>query len=111
MRRIAYYVTGHGFGHATRTGAIIQAILDADPRVSVEIVSAVPPWIFKELETGAGPGTRKDLVDHVIAELVRHSIAEEQHMYPAARKYMPKMPAWRTKRFTTKAQRAQRKQS
>ena len=44
--------------------------------------------IFKELETGAGPGTRKDLVDHVIAELVRHSIAEEQHMYPAARKYL-----------------------
>lgn len=28
---------------------------------------------------------RKDHVDHVIAELVRHEVAEEQFMYPAAR--------------------------
>lgn len=28
---------------------------------------------------------RKDLVDHVIADLVRHSIAEEQFVYPVAR--------------------------
>jgi hypothetical protein len=53
MRNIAYYVTGHGFGHATRTGAIIAALLEGngarDP-IFVHIVSDVPPWIFKELE-------------------------------------------------------------
>lgn len=43
--------------------------------------------VFSELEQGLGdPKDRKDLVDHVIAELVRHSVAEEQYMYPAARK-------------------------
>ncbi|MGW4487368.1 hemerythrin domain-containing protein [Amycolatopsis sp. NPDC004368] len=45
--------------------------------------------VFTELESGAGDTERrKDLVDHVVAELVRHSVAEEQHMYPAARKHL-----------------------
>ncbi|QRP49672.1 hemerythrin domain-containing protein [Amycolatopsis sp. FDAARGOS 1241] len=45
--------------------------------------------VFTELESGTGDAQRrKDLVDHVIAELVRHSVAEEQHMYPAARKHL-----------------------
>ncbi|MER7864288.1 hypothetical protein ABTX61_34640 [Amycolatopsis japonica] len=39
--------------------------------------------IFKELESGKGGDRhRKDLADHLIAELVRHSIAEGPH--PAA---------------------------
>lgn len=44
---------------------------------------------FTELETKTmSPQTRRDLVDHVIAELVRHSVAEEQFMYPAVRKHV-----------------------
>ncbi len=43
--------------------------------------------VFAQLEEpGVEPQRRKQLVDHVIAELVRHSVAEEQHMYPAARR-------------------------
>jgi hemerythrin superfamily protein len=46
--------------------------------------------VFAELERGAGEvDGRKDLVDHVIAELVRHEVAEEQFMYPAARSKLP----------------------
>lgn len=46
--------------------------------------------VFTELEQGAiAPERRKELVDHVIVELVRHSVAEEQHMYPAAREALP----------------------
>jgi len=45
--------------------------------------------VFTELESGTGsPEHRRNLADHVIAELVRHSVAEEQFMYPAARKYL-----------------------
>ncbi|QRP50951.1 hemerythrin domain-containing protein [Amycolatopsis sp. FDAARGOS 1241] len=44
--------------------------------------------VFAELESGTDWAHRKDLTDHVIAELVRHSVAEEQFMYPAARKYL-----------------------
>jgi hemerythrin superfamily protein len=32
---------------------------------------------------------RRDLADTVIAELVRHSVAEEMHVYPAMRKHLP----------------------
>jgi hemerythrin superfamily protein len=40
--------------------------------------------IFAVLE-GAEPRSQPELVEHVIAELVRHSVAEEQYLYPAAR--------------------------
>lgn len=46
--------------------------------------------VFSQLEQGQGdPAQRKGMVDHVITELVRHSVAEEQYMYPAARKALP----------------------
>lgn len=46
--------------------------------------------VFTELEGGQGTAEhRRDLADHVIAELVRHSVAEEQYMYPAARDALP----------------------
>lgn len=45
--------------------------------------------VFVELEARTGtPEHRRDLADHVIAELVRHSVAEEQFMYPAAREVL-----------------------
>lgn len=44
---------------------------------------------FQELESGQGSlDRRKDLVDHVISELVRHSVAEEQYLYPTAREVL-----------------------
>jgi hypothetical protein len=46
--------------------------------------------IFNELESRSGSVEhRRQLADHVIAELVRHSVAEEMFMYPAARKALP----------------------
>ncbi|WP_158895407.1 hemerythrin domain-containing protein [Amycolatopsis anabasis] len=45
--------------------------------------------VFRELESGHGtPEHRRQLADHVITELVRHSVAEEQFMYPAARRVL-----------------------
>lgn len=45
--------------------------------------------VFQELESEEGsPDHRRDLVDHVTSELVRHSVAEEQYMYPAAREVL-----------------------
>ncbi|MEU1645763.1 hemerythrin domain-containing protein [Micromonospora zamorensis] len=46
--------------------------------------------LFVELETGQGTlEHRRQLVDVVIAELVRHSVAEEAYVYPIARKALP----------------------
>src|SRR3954453_10028787 len=44
--------------------------------------------VFAEIEKGGG-GNKRDLVEHVITELVRHSVAEEQYLYPTARRVLP----------------------
>lgn len=45
--------------------------------------------IFTELEHENNPEIRRQLTDHVITELVRHSVAEEQYLYPTAREVLP----------------------
>ncbi|MFG1883547.1 hemerythrin domain-containing protein [Micromonospora sp. NPDC049102] len=46
--------------------------------------------LFVELETRQGtPEHRRQLADVVIAELVRHAVAEEAYVYPTARKVLP----------------------
>jgi len=46
--------------------------------------------MFTELESGTiDVARRTELRDKVITELVRHSVAEEQYLYPTARKALP----------------------
>ena len=45
--------------------------------------------LLAEIETTVDPQTRRDLADIVITELVRHSVAEEMHVYPAMKKHLP----------------------
>lgn len=46
--------------------------------------------MFAELESSETSDDRRaDLIDRVIIELVRHSVAEEEYLYPAAREYLP----------------------
>jgi hemerythrin superfamily protein len=46
--------------------------------------------MFAELEQGTGdPRRRRMVADAVIAELVRHAVAEEEYLYPTARKVLP----------------------
>jgi len=47
-KRIAYFVSPHGFGHAARAAAVMQAIADFDPAVEFEIFTTVPSWFFQE---------------------------------------------------------------
>lgn len=47
--------------------------------------------LFGELEKPGGhPQRRRDLAHVVIAELMGHSSAEEQYLYPATRQYLPR---------------------
>src|SRR3712207_988737 len=46
--------------------------------------------LFAELETGQGtPERRRAVADVLTAELIRHAVAEEMYVYPAARKALP----------------------
>jgi len=44
-RRIAYFVTPHGFGHAARACAVIGALSERLP-LAVELFTTVPEWFF-----------------------------------------------------------------
>lgn len=43
MPRIAFYISSHGFGHATRE---IEVINNLPPQIEVEVITAVPKWLF-----------------------------------------------------------------
>jgi UDP:flavonoid glycosyltransferase YjiC (YdhE family) len=52
-RRIAYFVSPHGFGHAARAAAVMQAIADFDAAVEFEIFTTVPSWFFQDSVTAS----------------------------------------------------------
>jgi hypothetical protein len=52
MHRIAYFITPHGFGHAARASAIMDAVSETIPLVSFDIFTTVPEWFFKDSFSG-----------------------------------------------------------
>lgn len=59
---IAAYVSGHGYGHATRTGEVLRAVRMARPDQPLAIVSEAPEWLFRQALPG-GFVFRKRAVD------------------------------------------------
>lgn len=43
---VAYYVSGHGYGHATRSSEIIRALVELRPDVQIHVRSNVPEHLF-----------------------------------------------------------------
>lgn len=48
LNSIAYFISSHGFGHAARSAAVMQAISENDTSVQFEIFTAVPAWFFQD---------------------------------------------------------------
>ncbi len=45
--------------------------------------------LLAQVSTTTDPEERRDLVDTVTAEVMRHAVAEEMHVYPAMEEYLP----------------------
>ncbi len=45
-RRIAWFVTPHGFGHAARSCAVMEALREIDPNFEFDIYTTVPEWFL-----------------------------------------------------------------
>ena len=56
-------------------------ILTADHREMLELLG--------QIEGAADAATRRDLADTVIAEVMRHAVAEEMYVYPAIAEHLP----------------------
>ena len=52
--RIAFYITGHGLGHATRSCAVISSLLSRG--YQVDVISTAAPWFLKEELLDVFPG-------------------------------------------------------
>ena len=50
---VVFYISGHGFGHASRSIEIINALIERRPDLRVVIRSSVAPWL---VERTAAPG-------------------------------------------------------
>lgn len=48
MTAIACFISPHGFGHAARAAALMEALVAADPAVSFDLFTTVPEWFFKD---------------------------------------------------------------
>ena len=46
MSSIAYYITGHGYGHAVRSNLVIQALLHAASDLKIFVRTTAPQWLF-----------------------------------------------------------------
>lgn len=46
MLRINYYISGHGYGHATRSSQLVSALLEASSTTHVTIITTAPRHLF-----------------------------------------------------------------
>jgi hypothetical protein len=47
MLRLAYFISPHGFGHATRAAAIMGALQTLAPDVQLDLFTLAPEWLFQ----------------------------------------------------------------
>jgi hemerythrin superfamily protein len=62
-------------------GTDVVDLLTADHREATALLA--------DIAATTDSAVRRDLADTLIAELVRHSVAEEMHVYPAMRQHLP----------------------
>ena len=46
--QIAFFISSHGFGHATRAIAVMQSMVQQRPGLVFHIFTTVPEWLFRE---------------------------------------------------------------
>jgi len=54
VRRVAFYISGHGLGHAVRVVEVMNALKEADPSLKFFIRTTAPGWIFDLNLVGEG---------------------------------------------------------
>src|SRR3990172_11118226 len=47
MPHVAFYITGHGFGHAKRMMVLASALAEQLADLQVSIISTVPEWLLR----------------------------------------------------------------
>src|SRR5690349_2334219 len=52
LMTVVFYISGHGFGHASRQIEVIRALKRREPALRIVVRSQVPSWFFEVSEAG-----------------------------------------------------------
>ena len=52
---LAVYVSGHGFGHSTRTAEVLGALRALEPTLTITVVTSAPAFLFEGLDVAVRP--------------------------------------------------------
>ncbi len=50
--KLAVFVSSHGFGHAARVAAVVEAAFSLEPTLEVHLFTSVPEWFFRDSLSG-----------------------------------------------------------
>jgi len=88
---IAFYISGHGFGHASRTIEVINALVDRRPDTRIIIRSEVAPWLVQRT---VRPGVELEAVQTDTGVVQIGSLALDAHAtVERAQEFMATFPA------------------
>ena len=82
--RIVFYVSGHGFGHASRDVELIRAICARRPDARIIVRTSVPRWLFASV-AGAAVEVQALETDTGLVQLDSLRVDEEETARQAAR--------------------------
>lgn len=90
MPHIVLYITGHGFGHATRALAVAAALAERAPGVRLTLLTAVPEWLLR-LNLAAPFGLRPVSLDVGVVQVdaLRPDIRATLAAYAALQERLP----------------------
>ena len=66
MKRILFYISGHGFGHAARSAEVIRALGEQHPEIGVLVATRAPKRLFVGLPAMVGDVAASDIDTGVI---------------------------------------------
>ena len=91
MPSIVFYISGHGFGHASRSIEVINALVDRRPNIEVIVRSSIAPWL---VTLTARPSVRLDPVECDTGVIQIDSLQlDEQESIRRARAFLATLPS------------------
>jgi hypothetical protein len=85
--RVAFYISGHGFGHASRDVELILALLARQPAWRIAVRTSVPERLFAPLEGIGAVSLERVEADSGVAQIDSLRIDEEETARQAERFY------------------------
>ena len=89
MISVAYYISGHGYGHAVRSGQVIRRLKEACPELEFHVRTTAPRWFLNHLPFPVSYGEQLMDVGIVQRDSLQMDIEETLHACESLRERIP----------------------